>query len=220
LVLSGSGLLARGDLGEIIEGARGLGIERVVLHSGLDEVEGLAASSLADELVVSALTPADLERLGSLQPGEACLSLALGLTRAVIERFAETVEAVRYGPFARLVLTWPFGGASSPPAATEVIRALESAMEQLATLPLPWGVKNLPLCQFGEWALGAERIWRSGNRWYVDADHQCSEALLFFPDVLRFYKADSCRYCKWDLQCDGVFERWYREGLTKPLQPI
>ena len=29
---------------------------------------------------------------------------------------------------------------------------------------------------------------RTTNRYYVDADHQCDEALMFFPDVVRFFK--------------------------------
>lgn len=219
LVLSGGGLLGRGDLEELIQGARGMGIERVVLHGGLEEVEGLAVRGLADEIVVSASAFEVLVGFASLELPDVRLSLALPLNEQVVGRLDDLLEQIADGPFSRLVLTWPFGG-ETPPAAERVVEALQTVAGRLEALPIPWGVKNLPRCQLAGWELEAERIWRSGNRWYVDADHQGAEALLFFPDVLRFHKADSCRYCKWDRQCDGVFERWHQGGLTKPLQPI
>jgi hypothetical protein len=219
LVLSGGGLLRRGDLPQVIEGARGLGIKRVVLHGGEEEIEGLARLAAADELVVSALSVEAVVGLQAIPLQKARLSVVLPMRKGVVDRLEALFEQLQGGPIDRVVLTWPFGG-EAPPPADQVVQALQEAAGPLEALPMPWGVKNLPRCQLGSWELEARRIWRSGNRWYVDADHQGAEALLFFPDVLRFHKADSCRYCKWDRDCDGVFERWHREGLTKPLQPI
>jgi hypothetical protein len=54
----------------------------------------------------------------------------------------------------------------------------------------------------------------------VDADHQAESALLFFPDVVRFHKADVCRFCSANGNCDGFFATYLRRAGFPALQPI
>ncbi len=46
---------------------------------------------------------------------------------------------------------------------------------------------------------------KTSNRWYVDAEHQCEKARLFFPEILQFHKDDQCRFCTLNTSCDGFF---------------
>ncbi|MEM6928766.1 MAG: hypothetical protein AAF602_17645, partial [Myxococcota bacterium] len=87
----------------------------------------------------------------------------------------------------------------------------------------PWGIKGLPRCtlrQLDEEVSLAGRIWRTRNRYYVDADHQRSRALMFEPDLVQLVKSDRCRFCAVDDRCDGVAERWLAEGLVPELLPL
>ena len=60
---------------------------------------------------------------------------------------------------------------------------------------------------------------RTSNRWYVDADHQKEQALLFFPDLLRYYKSEACRFCSATLECDGFFAQYLNEkNILSPLE--
>jgi hypothetical protein len=54
----------------------------------------------------------------------------------------------------------------------------------------------------------------------VDADHQCDEALLFFPDVVAFHKDEVCRFCPGDSACDGFFATYLRRAGFPPLRPL
>jgi hypothetical protein len=220
MVFSGSSLSLHGDLEVLVREARGFGVKRVVLHAESGELEQLAGRGWADEIVVSASRPQAVTDLLVIGAVEGLVTLVLPLSREVFADFPQLLEQVRCLSVNRLVLTWPLGGETPPPSSTELVDSLESGRDLLDDLTISWGIKNLPPCQFGQGGFGDEKLWRSSNRWYVDTDHQRDKALLFFPEVVRFHKGDSCRYCKWDLQCDGVLERWYRQGLTKALQPL
>jgi hypothetical protein len=78
-------------------------------------------------------------------------------------------------------------------------------------------IKGLAACHLGD---QAHRLAKTENRYYVDADHQQDQALLFFPDVVRFFKDDACRYCNLDGACDGFFATYLRRPGFPPLQPI
>lgn len=54
----------------------------------------------------------------------------------------------------------------------------------------------------------------------MDADHQQSKALLFFPDVVAFHKDEACRFCRLDTSCDGFFAAYLRRPGFKPLEPV
>ena len=78
-------------------------------------------------------------------------------------------------------------------------------------------VKGLPACYLGS---DGRRLARTTNRWYVDSEHQCADALLFFPGVTTFYKAEVCRYCAADYRCDGFFKSYLALDGARPLSPV
>ena len=78
-------------------------------------------------------------------------------------------------------------------------------------------LKGLPICYLGD--LG-KHVNRSGNRWYVDADHQKSEAILFFPGGVSFTKDEACRFCVANDRCDGFFATYLRRPGFPALEPI
>jgi hypothetical protein len=221
LVLSGVAPTRAAGVARAVEEGRGLGLTRVVLHAEhqrLPAITGSPLGALVDATVLRVRRPEQAEALTSL-PGEAHAVIVLDdelladpgpLLRAVLSRRP-----------ARVTLSWPFPGAAVPPPAARVVEALRPHLDDLAG---PWGLKGLPLCAL--LALRGvvhdlhERVWRSGNRFYVDADHQLDEALVFFPDVVRFAKRDACRFCTVDGRCDGVAAEWLAQGLAGPLIPV
>ncbi len=214
LVLSGVSDASAFD--GVIDAARSHGIERVTLHCGTDLA--LAASDLAascDGVVVSVQSAAQADAI----PSDVHAVVLLEDPAALPDISTALVEA---GP-ERITLTWPFPGGAIPPSAADLAPAARSALDVFAEAGIPSGVKGLPLCALapgpvvGRWA---ERVWRSPNRWYVDADHQCADALAFFPEVVRFSKPDSCRFCAANRRCDGVAESWIRLGLVGSLTPV
>ncbi len=88
--------------------------------------------------------------------------------------------------------------------------ALEAALQEL---PDEISVSGIPPC-----LTKRANLKQTSNRWYVDADHQKEKALLFFPDLLRYYKSDSCRFCKLNTQCDGFFRQYLTESVQ--LRPL
>jgi hypothetical protein len=124
----------------------------------------------------------------------------------------------------RVVLQWPFPGAEvlAPPA-RQIAPAVRRAVLALEAAEIRVGVKGLPPCALSPSSLAgpwATRAWRTRNRWYVDSDHQQADALLFFPDITRFAKPDSCRFCAVSHRCDGVLQPWLAQGLAGVLNPM
>lgn len=205
----------------LVPRARTLGVEQIVLHLG-SAGNGLARSELAravDVRVARVSHPEQARALTEAAPVDAVVLLdtrSLGvldeLTRALVE------ARVR-----RVVFTWPLAGEQVPPA-TEAAEAVRPALDHLRAAGIPTGVKGIPLCTLAPPPVDRERweplVWRSTNRFYVDADHQLDRALLFFPDLVRFAKADSCRWCTALEKCDGVVENWLWQGLAGPLIPL
>ena len=145
-------------------------------------------------------------QLGDVEPGSGEVLTAAGdLARALAAA----------GP-GRVVLTWPFPPAEDVPAASEAAAVLPEMLEYLDRARVIAGIKGLPACVVGS----EQRLWRSQNRWYVDAEHQRAQALKFFPDVVRFEKADVCRFCRVGGRCDGAPGAWMDAGLVGPLRPI
>lgn len=155
-----------------------------------------------------------------LPPG---LVVTVPLEGAVLPRLGGLLASVRDTRPARVVIAWPYpDGGPPPPPVAEVVDALIDVRSVLGALP--FALKGLPVCLLAPLRrtipdLGAHAT-RTRNRWYVDADHQGADALLFVPDVLRFAKADGCRFCELDGRCDGVAAAWHRLGLSGPLLPI
>lgn len=218
LVLSGVGVASREDLSELIAEARSLGIERITLHAGVEDLEDFRPT-LGVDLITLPLQPS--ESGPSLTSGADAL---LACTRAGLAGSSNTVLDAASLPLLSAVarvaasagatghtFTFPFpvdGGAPGElPPAPRAVAALGPAVAILRASGVPCAIKGLPACYLGE--LGVD-LRRSGNRWYVDADRQLDRALLFFPDVVAFYKGDVCRFCSRDGSCDGFFAAYLR----------
>ncbi|MEQ1565630.1 MAG: hypothetical protein ABMA64_08335 [Myxococcota bacterium] len=217
LVLSGLGP-SLDPIGPIVREARDRSVRRVVAHVDGTQVGAVQASSLApvlDVLVVAVRTPDELESLGAPTSG-ARLDVVVPLEPGVLPHLVALAAVAERLLVPRITFTWPFPGGAEPAAATDAAAAIASAAAALGRVE--WTVKGLPPCLVGE-VLGTERVSRSANRWYVDADHQRERALLFFPDVVRYAKREVCRFCTADVRCDGVADRWLREGRVPEFHP-
>lgn len=207
---------------DVVRGARGEGIERVTWHLSHGRVEpGLA--EVVDTVVRVARGPWDLDEVdfGALGTALHVVVPLEGGVLAGLDRLAQWL--VDRGPD-RVVFQWPFPGADGlPPPASEAAAAVRMAVALLDSAQVPVGVKGLPPCVLapgpvvGRWS---ERAWRSANRFYVDADHQLDQALVFFPDVVRLTKVEACRFCRASDRCEGVVEDWLRQGLVGVLRPL
>jgi hypothetical protein len=97
------------------------------------------------------------------------------------------------------------------------LQAIKQVVPMLQAAGVRVDIKGLPACYLGEFS---PLLRRTVNRWYVDADHQLGKALMFFPDVVAFYKEEDCRFCTADAQCDGFFATYLRRPNFPPLHPI
>lgn len=206
----------------VVERARALGIEHFVWHLGAAPIDPELAGAV-DVLVRVARGPWDLD--GPEASGLDCaLHVVVPLEAGVfhgLDRMAQWL--IDRGPD-RVVFQWPFPGSGSLPSrASEAAAAVRGAVTLLASAGVPVGVKGLPPCLLapgpvvGRWA---EHAWRSANRWYVDADHQKDEALVFFPELVRLTKVEACRFCSVSDRCEGVVEEWLGQGLVGVLTPV
>jgi hypothetical protein len=203
----------------------------VVGHADGRDLQALFSSELLEEglvdhWAVAVRAPAEIPA-GVLWEIPLALDLVIPLEAGVLPGLLELTRAALAASPRRLVFTWPFpGGAEPPPPAATVVEALRPAVELLrkeavAHSAVAFGVKGLPVCALaGVLEDPAGHVSRSGNRWYVDADHQLDRALLFLPDVLRFSKREGCRFCEVDDRCDGVAEQWLLQGLVTELVPL
>ena len=120
-----------------------------------------------------------------------------------------------------MTFTYPFpingNEATSAPNPGRVMSALRPALAELDRAGVSAQIKGLPACHLGR---DAHRLGRTSNRYYVDADHQTTDALVFFPDVVRFHKDDVCRFCTQNEQCDGFFSTYLRRPGFPPLRPV
>ncbi len=231
LVLSGVGVAARDDIPPLVVEARAWGIEEVVLHVGVEDLQRFDAEGWrnhADVLVVP------------IQPGtvggqlESAVQAMRNAKREGFRLYANTVlndrALDRLKVIGRLLIaanpdgvtfTYPFpvdggtSGTAPPPGRT--LAALSPVFAALEAAGIEPRIKGLPACYLG--AL-AGRLARTGNRWYVDADHQKNEALMFFPQVVSFAKDEGCRFCAADERCDGFFATYLRREGYPPLEPV
>ena len=231
LVLSGVGVANREQTPDLLTQAREWGMENVVLHVGSEDLEGFDPTRF-EGLVDAVVVP--------VQPGPAggALVSAARVIRACrrsgIEVVANTVlsplalqdlqpaaRAIASSGATRAALSYPFpisGNTSrhvAPIAAT--VEALDAAVAHLEHAGLSISIKGLPGCYLGRLA---KYIHRSSNRWYVDADHQLDDAVLFFPRVVSFTKRESCRFCSLDARCDGFFATYLRRPGFPALEPV
>ncbi len=230
LVLSGVGLLSSADTAPVLALARSLGIERVVLHAGTEDLASFSPApwrELVDVLVVPMQPSAggELLRQGA-RAAAACRAAGIRVAANTVLG-AEALDGLEH--LARveselepdsLTLSFPFPtGAEQPPPPppAQLLPALRRAVQLLVCAGAEPRIKGLPACYLEDLA---DRLHPSSNRWYVDADHQRGDALLFFPDVLAFHKDDACRFCACDGRCDGFFGAWLRLPGFPALDPI
>ena len=230
LVLSGVGVVSRPDTPALLALARQLGLERIVLHCGTEDLETLDPSPFADAVDVLVLPVQPGPSGGSIAGTRAvrrCRDAGLPvasntvLTAAAVPHVEAAARAIASLGAGRHTFTWPFpiaGNSSGQvPGVRAAVRALERAVPILERAGVTVGVKGLPGCYIG----GLSRLlWKSANRWYVDADHQCGDAVLFYPEVARFHKDEACRFCRLDGRCDGFFSTYLRRPGFPPLSPL
>lgn len=229
LVLSGVGVATRPDIPEAIERARSMGIAWVVMHVGgedLDDLDPARFVGLVDTLV----TPVQPEN-GTLVKVCETIARARGAGLKVAANTVLTANALpsldrAARPLAKaapdsMTFTYPFpingNEATSAPNPGRVMSALRPALAELDRAGVSAQIKGLPACHLGR---DAHRLGRTSNRYYVDADHQTTDALVFFPDVVRFHKDDVCRFCTQNEQCDGFFSTYLRRPGFPPLRPV
>lgn len=231
LVLSGVGVASREDLPRVMEKAREWGFTHIVLHVGVEDLERLSLGSISGR-VDCVVVPLQPGRGGAqVQEGaraiRACQEAGVEVVantvlsqQAVAQLEAVTRRLTTVKPL-RASFTFPFpiaGGSSTEVVkAAAVRRALKKAIPALEGTGISVSVKGLPACYLPE----HRHVFRkSANRWYVDADHQVKEALLFFPDVVGFSKTDSCRFCSVDATCDGFFATYLRRDGFPALKSL
>lgn len=227
LVLSGVGVAGRGDLPEIVGHAREHGISRITLHAGVEDLTGFVPTPGVD-LVTLPLQPSEsadaltaaVEALARCKLAGLNASSNTVMDGASLPYLTAIARAAVAAGVVGHTFTFPFpvdGGASEVVPAPRAVAALSGAVEVLKRGGVPCAIKGLPACYLGE--LGPT-LRKSGNRWYVDADRQLGAALLFFPDVVAFYKAEGCRFCSADGRCDGFFAGYLRRPGFAPLEPL
>ena len=229
LVLSGVGVASREDTLPAIALARAEGIQWVVLHVGVEDLDSLDVARFAehvDTLVVpvqpdgGTLTSA-ARAVASARAAGLKVAANTTLTANSLEALSTIARVLANASPSSMTFTYPFpiNGSESaevPPPA-RVLAALEPALNTLDAAGIKTMVKGLPACHLGD---DAGRLGRTGNRWYVDADHQRDQALMFFPDVVSFYKDEACRFCSADESCDGFFATYLRRPGFPPLLPL
>jgi len=230
LVLSGVGVARREDTPGLSDAARALGISVVILHVGVEDLEGFSPALYAGRVdtVVVPVQPGPVGALGAgTRVARACRSLGVRvavntqLSAAALPDLPGAARAIAAAGPASATFTYPFpiagNTASVVPGVGAVRAALDRAVPALEAAGVDVSIKGLPACYLGR---HRDRVRRSANRWYVDADHQKGEALLFFPGVVSFTKDDVCRFCAADGACDGFFATYLRRSGFPPLEPL
>lgn len=226
LILSGHGILGRVDLPMQLRTGRELGIRSIVLHIGPEDLVHFEPSPLrpwVDHFVIR--LGGDLEETQQVMRRSMAHGLAL---RLVLALDAETLSVLDHliplvlqNKPAAIQLSAPFPGGSPPIPIGELQAAVAHILRRIPK-EIPIALKGLPPCLVPTEVLGMRSnvFGRTRNRWYVDAQHQQDQALLFVPEVLNFHKADSCRWCPADPNCDGYFESWLATDRTIDLVPL
>jgi hypothetical protein len=229
VVFSGVAAATRPDLPRLCALARELGVTRITLHVGVEDLADLRPGQIPVDLLVVPLATG--ESGATLAAGAKTLSDARAAGVAVA---ANTVlnpvtlpllpavgrVAVAVGA-ASLTFTFPFpvdgAQASDVPPAPRAAAALRDVVPEVEGGGVRCVIKGLPPCYLGDLA---RLTGRTANRWYVDADHQTEKALLFFPDVVAFHKDEGCRFCALDARCDGFFANYLRRPGFPPLRAV
>lgn len=225
LVLSGAGIAQRPDTPAAIAYARDEGIRWVTLHVDPLGLEDLSAAVLRGvDVLVIPTTPSALDAAARAvqlaRPAGTRPVVNVTLNAANLAALPTILQALHASAPSRVVLTYPFptgADLDGVPSPQDAVQAVRTALAALDAAGIDAAVKGLPACYLGG---DGARLSRTINRWYVDADHQLGEALLFFPGVATFYKGEACRYCEADYRCDGFFHAYLAREGAPPLAPV
>ncbi len=234
LLLSGQGLLSLPELPELLALAAAEGIQEVVLHIGatveeIDPPPFLPGRPPRIALALPVVDPAapEVQAIARARRRGVPVSTTTLLDRAALASLDGLVPLLSRlgGPH---TLTWPLptgpGAVASAPPLRAALDRLLPVLDRLR--PLVHGldrprsglsVKGLPACFLGP---HADLVHRTGNRWYVDAEHQSDKALLFLPDVLRYARREACRFCALAGACDGFFDCYLEQDDCPPLVAV
>ncbi|MSQ03276.1 MAG: hypothetical protein EXR71_15520 [Myxococcales bacterium] len=229
VVLSGVGAASRPDLPELAAYARARGIRRITLHAGVEDLDGLTAARIpVDTLVLplqvgesGANLAAAARVLGAARAAGLTTVASTQLVSSALPSLGGAVQVALATGVGSMTLSYPFpidGAASgdAPPPA-RVLAVLRDLVPRLQRGGVRVAIRGLPACLLGEFAsLGG----KTGNRWYVDADHQLGKALRFFPDVVAFHKGEECRFCSLNEHCDGWFATYLRRPAFGRLRAV
>lgn len=231
LVLSGTGVASRPGSPTLLEQARTWGIEDVVLHLGGEDLAGFDPKRFAG-LVDAVVVPVQagdaqgtLARAARVTEESAAAGIQvvanMVLSPEAMPALSDAAKTLRLSGATRATFSYPFPlpdtAKQTLPPLTETLSALKLAVAEFEQGGVRVGIKGLPGCYLG--AL-AKHIHRSSNRWYVDADHQGKQAVLFFPKVVSFTKDEACRFCNLDARCDGFFAAYLKRGGFPALEPV
>jgi len=211
--------------------ARGWGIEHIVLHAGVEDLEDLQLEHLAHDLDCLVVPVQPGPGGAVLQEGtktireckEAGLEVVANtvLSTTALPQLAAIARSLARVRPDRIALTYPFpisGGASTEVARIPaVVRALGKVLPVFKAAGIGVSIKGIPACYL---PLHRSCFRKSANRWYVDADHQLDEALMFYPDVVAFTKGEVCRFCSADGACDGFFATYLRRDGFPALKAL
>ena len=201
-----------------IEHFKSLGFTKLILHLDHQYVEPTQnIKSHADFQIKRVCSVKSIENLMALtKQTETDIDLSIMLNHNNLSHWEELIAQLRIWKGALVSFHYPYPSQTPPSNHTvEHIRAsLKQCQKQCPHLRIH--VKGLPLCYLAPLKFPFRQ---TGNRWYVDSDHQKDNALLFLPNVLQFHKVDACRFCPLDGQCDGFFLEHLNRGHYPPLCP-
>jgi hypothetical protein len=220
---------SRDDTPAAIRLARDLGISQIVLHVGGEDLAKLDVSRF-EGLVDTLVTPVQPESgalvdvcrlITAARSSGIAVAANTVLTANALPALGRAARPIARAAPERMTFTYPFpingNEATTAPSPARVLQTLRPALNTLDAAGVAVQIKGLAACHLGD---QAHRLGRTHNRYYVDADHQEDQALMFFPDVVRFHKAEACRFCALDGSCDGSFSTYLRRAGFPPLKPI
>ena len=140
LVLTGQGVAARPDLPDLVALARRLGVTRVILHAGVEDLASLAPPAGVDRYVLPVrLGPggADPAALVGAFAGARVVGVAVDanvpLVRAALSFVTAAAALACEGGAASVTFTYPFptGGPEVPPDVADALAALGDAVPRV-----------------------------------------------------------------------------------------
>ena len=133
------------------------------------------------------------------------IQYSIALSQQNLPVLKEIIEILRsIHPFP-ITLMYPFPLRADIIHNAPSIHSVQKAVEKIdPTIPIVGIPKCLSLRSASK---------KTSNRWYIDADHQKERALLFFPDLLRYYKSDECRFCSMTTDCNGFFSQYLNKDI-------